>query len=146
MVPDNVIPLAVVLLLFKTRLPVPATPPVKVKSAVLLLVNVVPDEFTFNAPLMVSAELLLLAVIAVTLEPIAALIVVVPEPAPIFVMVPTLFSVFVAKVSVPVVALLLMVKLFVPVTPPLKVVEIAVPVFPMVSVPVVPVASTMPLE
>ena len=81
----------------------------------------------------------------VTLEPTAALMVVVPVPDPELVIVPALFKEAVAKVIVPFVAPSLMTKLLVPVTPPLKVVEIAVPVLPIVNVPEVPEDRTMAL-
>src|SRR5262245_1147067 len=143
---DNVMPLAIELLLLMTRLPVPVTPPDTVstdKPLALLFVSVVPPLFTVSAPLTVSADVVLFSVIPVTFEPTAALMSVVPLPAPILVIVPALLTAAVESVMVPVVALLLMVRLLVPVTPPLKVVEIAVPLFPMVSVPVVPLASTI---
>lgn len=145
--PDNVIPAAVALLLLRTRLPMPLAPPDKVSSLVpLLLVSVVPPEFADSAPLNVSAEVVLFSVKPVTLEPMLALIVVVPVPAPVLVIVPTLLIAAVERVMVPEVALLLMVKLLVPVTPPLKVVEIAVPVLPSVNMPVVVDASNMAFE
>jgi len=139
-VPDKVIPLAVVLLLLRTRLPVPVMPPVNVNNAVLLFVRVMP---LVRPLLIVNAEVALFPMIPVTFEPIAALMVVVPEPAPMLVMVPALFNAAVAKVIVPVVALLLMVKLLLPVTPPLNVVEMLVPVLPIVSVPDVLDASAI---
>ena len=71
----------------------------------------------------------------VTLVPMTELMVVVPVPAPMFVIVPVLLSEPVEKVIVPDPELLLMVRLFVPVTPPVKVVEMPLPVLPMVSVP-----------
>ena len=80
-----------------------------------------------------------------TLEPTAALMVVVPEPEPELVIVPMLLMEPVVKVIVPVVAPALMTKLLVPVTPPLKVVEIAVPVLPIVKVPLVPEDNTIGL-
>src|SRR5262249_28943246 len=143
---DNVMPLAIELLLLMTRLPVPVTPPDPVSSdepLALLFVSVVPPLFTVSAPLTVSADVVLFSVIPVTFEPTAALMSVVPLPAPILVMVPALLTAAVESVIVPVVALLLIVRLLVPVTPPLKVVEIALPLLPMVSVPVVPLASTI---
>jgi len=143
---DNVMPLAVALLLLSTRLPVPLTPPEMVSNLVpLLFVSVVPPLFAVSAPLTVSAEVALFCVTAVTFDPTAALIVVVPVPAPVFVMVPALFTAAVESVTVPVVALLLIVRLLLPVTPPLNVVEIAVPVLPIVSVPVVFDASEIGL-
>ena len=57
----------------------------------------------------------------VTFEPISALIVTTPAPAPEFVIVPILLRVAVPNVSAPAPALLI-VKLFVPVTPPENVV------------------------
>ena len=142
-VPDNVIPEAVVLLFFKTRFPLPLTPPVSENKAVLLFVKVVPLELTASGPLIVSAEVALFSVMAVTDESTFELIVVVPVPAPIFVTVPVLLISAVESVIVPPVALLLIVRLFVPVTPPLKVVEIFVPVLPIVNVPVVVDARTI---
>jgi len=105
----------------------------------------VPPLFTVSAPLIISAEVLLLSVIPVTFELIAALIVVVPVPVPLLVIVPTLFRLVVLKVIVPVVPPSLITRLLVPVTPPVKVVEIAVPVVPTVSVPVSLLASTIAL-
>ena len=86
---------------------------------------------------------MLFSVTPVTLAPIPPEIVVVPDPAPILVTVPTLLIGLVEKVIVPVVAFSLIVKLFVPVIPPENVVEIAVPVFPIVNVPVVVLARTI---
>ena len=140
---DNVIPEAVVLLFFKVRLPVPVTPPDNVNNAVLLFVSVVPLELIASGPLIVNADVALFSVMAVTDESTFELIVVVPEPAPIFVTVPVLLIAAVESAIVPPVALLLIVKLLVPVTPPLNVVEIFVPVFPSVNVPVVVDASTI---
>ena len=124
-------------------MPVPVTPPDSVNNDVLLFVNVVPAELTANEPLIVNAEVALFSVMAVTVESTFELIVVVPEPAPIFVTVPVLLIAAVESAIVPPVALLLIVKLLVPVTPPLNVVEIFVPVFPSVNVPVVVDASTI---
>ena len=145
-VPERVIPLAVELLLFSIKLPVPVAPPEAVSIFVpLLLVRVVPPLLMAMLPLTVSAEVVLFSVMPVTFEPTAALIVVVPVPAPVFVTVPTLLTLAVERAIVPVVAFSLMVRLFVPVTPPLKVPEMAVPVLPMVNVPVVPVANEIAL-
>jgi hypothetical protein len=142
---DNVMALAVALLLLSTRLPVPLTPPEIVSSLVpLLFVSVVPPLFTVSAVVLtVSADVVLFSVIPVTFDPTPPLMVVVPVPAPIFVMVPALFTAAVESVMVPLPALLLIVRLLVPVTPPLKVVEMFVPVLPIVSVPVVPLASAI---
>src|SRR5215470_14374228 len=67
---DNVMPLAIALLLLSTRLPVPVTPPDTVSSALplaLLFVSVVPPLFTVSAlVLIVSAEVVLFSVIAVS--------------------------------------------------------------------------------
>ena len=141
---DKVIPLAVVLLLSMVRLPVPVMPPETVISEVLLLVNVKPA--VVMAPLTVNADVLLFSVMFVTLVPTAALIVVVPEPAPILVTVPVLLTLPVANVMVPVVAFSLIVKLLVPVTPPLNVVDMAVPLLPIVNVsPLASVFNTIAL-
>jgi hypothetical protein len=143
-VPDNVIPAAKVLLLFKIKLPVPVAPPLNVSILVpLLFVSVVPPVLTANAPLSVNAEVVVFSATLVTFEPTPPLIVVVPVPAPVLVIVPVLFTALVANATVPVVELVPIVKLFVPVTPPLKVVEIAAPVLPNVSVPLVPVPNTI---
>ena len=123
-------------------LPVPVTPPDSVKVLVPLLVRVVPLLLTLSAPLIVNADVLLLSITPVTFEPIAALIVVVPVPLPVFVMVPVLFRLVELKVIVPVVPLLIT-RLLVPVTPPVKVVEIAVPVVPTVKAYVSLLASTI---
>src|SRR5262249_50793339 len=109
---DTVMPLAVALLLLSTRLPVPLTPPEIVCIWVpLLSVPVVPPLSSATAPRSVSAEVVLFSVIPVTFEPTPVLIVVVPVPAPVFVMVPALFTAAVDSVTVPVVALLLIVRL-----------------------------------
>ena len=97
------------------------------------------------APERVNCEVLLFWMRPVTLVPMTALMVVVPEPEPELVIVPALLRLVVERVTVPVVALLLMVRLLVPVTPPLKVVEMAVPLLPSVSVPVVVEASMIAL-
>jgi len=54
-VPDSVMPLAIVLLLLRTRLPVPVTPPETVRRPMVpapdtLLTSVVPPLFTARAP------------------------------------------------------------------------------------------------
>jgi hypothetical protein len=121
--------------------------------------GITPDAPNFNVPAVIvvvpvyalpvlesiNADVLLFCVTPVTLDPISALIVVEPVPVPVFVTVPTLFTLLVDNVIVPVVAPLLIVKLLVPVTPPLKVVDIAVPVLPKVKVPVVVEANTIAL-
>ena len=140
---ESVMPLAAELLFLRVRFPLPLMPPDIVNNAVLLFISVVPPEFMLNAPLTFNAEVVLFSVIPVTLEPTPALIEVVPEPAPILVIVPILLSALVESVTVPVVPLLLIVRLLVPVTPPLKVVEMAAPEFPSVSVPVVVEASAI---
>lgn len=145
-VDDKVIPLAVVPLLSKVKLPVPVTPPETVKAAVLLLVSVVPEPLTITPPLMVKAVVELFSVTLVTFAPIPPLIVVVPLPAPRLVTAPVLLMLPVANVTVPLVAFSLIVKLLVPVTPPLKVVDIAVPLLPMVRVsPLASVFKTIAL-
>ena len=126
----------------------PVIPPLIVNNAepdaLLLIRVVVPALFaSIIPPETVRADVVLFSVIPVTLEPIPPEIVVVPDPAPILVTVPTLLIGLVEKVIVPVVAFSLIVKLFVPVTPPLNIVDTAVPVFPIVNVPVVPVARTI---
>src|SRR5262249_57730191 len=63
---DNVMPLAIELLLLSTKLPVPLTPPDTVSSdepLALLFVSVVPPLFTVSAPLTVSADVVLFSVI-----------------------------------------------------------------------------------
>ena len=133
-----------VLLALNIRLPVPVAPPESVRVFVPLLVRVVPLLFTPNAPLIVSAEVLLLSVIPVTFMPIAALIVVVPVPPPVLVIVPVLFIIPVLKVIVPLV-LLLITRLFDPVTPPVNVVDIPEPVVPTINCPVLLLANTIAL-
>ncbi len=141
---EIVMPLARVLLLFSTRLPVPETPPETVSSFVpSALTKVVPEALIASAPETVSAEVVLLSVTAVTFAPMPPLTVTVPVPAPTLVTVPALLMALVENVTVPVVALALVLKLLVPVMPPLKVVEMAVPALPIVSVPDVPVAKTI---
>src|SRR5262245_54605195 len=92
---DNVMPLAIALLLLSTRLPVPVTPPDTVSNALplaLLFVSVVPPLFTVSAVVLtVSADVVLFSVIAVTFDPTPPLMVAPPVPEPIFVMVPALF-------------------------------------------------------
>ena len=79
---ERVIPAAIELLLLRMRLPVPLIPPETVKSALPLeleLVRVVPPLFTVKAVvLIVSAEVVLFSVIAVTFAPTPPLMVVVP--------------------------------------------------------------------
>ncbi len=79
-------PLAIALLLFRVRLPVPFTPPETVRieaPLALLLVRVVPEELTVRAVvLIVKAEAVLFSVTAVTLEPMPPLIVTKPVPPP----------------------------------------------------------------
>lgn len=147
LVVESVIPAAVELLLFSIKFPLPLTPPETVRSVVpLVLVNVVPELLTLKAVvLMVNADVVLLRVIAVTLTPMPPLMVVVPDPAPILVTVPTILTLAVEKTIVPVVALLLIVRLLVPVIPPLNVPEIPAPVLPIVSVPLVLAANTIGL-
>ena len=121
--PERVIPLAIELLLFRVRLPVPLTPPVRVSNdepLALLFVRVVPPPFTVSAPLTVSAEVALFSVIPVTFVPTAALIRSVAPPAPELVIVPALFTDAVDSVITPA-PVALSVRLPVPVTPPLKV-------------------------
>ena len=132
---DSVTPLAVVLLLFKTRLPVPPTPPFTVSIAVLLLVSVVPPALTVSKPLVVNADVVLFSVMPVTLLPILALISELPEPVPELVMVPVLFTSFVDNVM-PLADVLLFfrIKLPVPVTPLVNV-RIAVLLFIIVVPP-----------
>ena len=83
--PESVIPLAMALLLFRMRFPVPFTPPETVRIELplaLLFVRVVPEELTVRAVrLIVKAEVVLFSVTAVTLEPMPPLIVTRPEPA-----------------------------------------------------------------
>ena len=139
---ETVMPFAMELLLLRIKSPVPLTPPEIVSNELpllLLLVNVVPEPFTVNAPLTVSAEVVLFSVMPVTLEPTAALISVEPVPLPELVMVPTLFTAVVESVM-PLASelLLLRIKLPVPVTPPDNV-SILVPA---VLVSVVPLALT----
>ena len=121
-VPDNVTPLAMELLLFSVRFPVPMAPPDKVSNAaplLLLFVRVVPPELTVSAPLTVNPEAALFSVMAVTLVPTAELIVVPPEPVPELVIEPILFTATVVRLVPPAVALLLFSMRFpVPVTPP----------------------------
>src|ERR1700733_11053496 len=69
-------------------------------------------------PLRTKAAVALFCPTPFTFEPMAALIVVTPVPAPTLVTVPALLTLPVAKVIVPVVALLLIVRLLFPVTPP----------------------------
>src|SRR5688500_15503800 len=116
-----------------TRLPVPVVPPTIVSTFVPeLLVSVVAVLFTFSTPEIVNADVVLLSVRPLTLEPTGAVMDVVPVPAPVFVTVPALLTELVVKLIPPVVPLLAIVRLFEPVTPPLKVVEIAVPEVPTV--------------
>ena len=81
---EIVMPFPVELLLLSTRLPVVlATPPVRVSSAVPLeFVRVVAVALVVSWPLIVRAEVVLLWVMPVTLDPIAALISVAPVPVP----------------------------------------------------------------
>ena len=95
------------------------------------------------APDNTRLEVLLFSITPVTFEPIAALIVVVPVPLPVFVMVPVLFRLVELKVIVPLVPPSLITRLLVPVTPPVKVVEIAVPVVPTVKAYVSLLANTI---
>ena len=141
-------PLVVAPLLTKARIRLacpPVVPPLTVNKAVLLFVRVVVPALLASAiaPETVRADVVLFSIIPVTLAPIPPEFVVVPDPAPILVTVPTLLIGLVENVIVPVVAFSLIVKLFVPVTPPENVVEIAVPVFPIVNVPVVVLARTI---
>lgn len=77
-------------LLLSTRLPVPVMPPETVRSFdTVLFVKVVPALLTVSA-LRLKEEVALLSVIPVTFDPTAALIVVVAEPLPLLVIVPTL--------------------------------------------------------
>ena len=134
---DSVMPLAVVVLLLRVRLPVPVVPPETVKSTapLLLLVSVVPPLFTVRAVvLIVSAEVVLLSVIDVTFAPTPPLIVTVPLLEPVFVIVPVLLKEAVLTAIVLVVPELLMVTFPTPVIPPL-----------IVMVPVVPVLDTVRL-
>src|SRR5262249_6640960 len=80
---DNVMALAVALLLLSTRLPVPSSPPQRSTDLVpLLFVSVVPPLFTVSAVVLtVSAEVVLFSVIPVTFDPTPPLMVVVPVPA-----------------------------------------------------------------
>ena len=140
LVAEIVMPLAIAELLFKTTLPVPVRSPVTVKSdepLALELVKVLLVAPTVTAPLIVRLEVVEFSVTVVTLVPRAALIVVVPEPAPILVTVPVLLTAVVKTVMVPVVAFSLIVRLLVPVTPPLKDTDMAVPLLPIVRIPVV---------
>lgn len=127
-----------VLLALKIRLPVPAIPPESVKSAVPEEVKVVPA--VVSGPLTVSGEVLLVSRIPVTLLPTGALMVVVPVPAPLFVMVPTLLTAVVEIVVVAVVVAFEIVKLPVPVMPPLTVVEPVPPEAIVNASPFMPIA------
>src|ERR1700720_1844702 len=122
LVVESVIPFPIALLLFRTRLPVPVSPPERVSNELpleLLLVRVVPPLFTVNAPVMLSAEVVLFSVIPVTLEPTPALIKLLPLPVPELVIVPVLFTLVVESVTPLAIALLLLkMRLPVPVTPP----------------------------
>src|SRR3982751_1588346 len=122
-VPDNIIPFAVELLLFKIKLPVPLAPPLNVNNAVpALFVNVVPLPLTVNAPVIFKVEVVLLCRMLVTLEPMPALIKEAPDPLPEFVIVPMLLIEFVDNVIPFAVELLLFkIKLPVPLAPPLNV-------------------------
>lgn len=146
-VDDMVIPLAVVLLLSRIKLPEPLILPETVNNAVLLLVKVVPEALTVSPPLIVNAEEELFSVTPVTFEPTAALMVVVPVLEPVLVTVPPLLTLAVVNVMVaPLEALLLIVKLLAPVTPPVNVSD-ALPLFPTVNVPTLPlVARAMAFE
>src|SRR6266446_5189063 len=99
--PERVMPLAIELLLLRTRLPVPVTPPVKVSSdepLALLFVRMVPPLFTVRAPLIVNAEVALFSVMPVTFDPTATLIVSEPLPVPELMIVPLLLTLVVERV------------------------------------------------
>ena len=120
---EIVIPLAMLLLLLSTKLPVPVTPPEtvnKLEPLALLFVNVVPLELTVIADVVIDkADVALFSIICVTFDPTPPLIKVTPDPVPLFVTVPALLSEAVEMVMpFAVVVLLLSTKLPVPVTPP----------------------------
>jgi hypothetical protein len=147
--PVSVRPLAMELLLLRTRFPVPATEFVTVRifaPLALLLLSVVPPLFTFSV-VIVRADVPLLSVTPVTLLPIIAMVVV-PVLVPVLVTVPELLTDAVVNeiVRAPAVAeLLLTVKLLDPVTPPLNVAAAISAVLPIVNVPVVFEANVMGL-
>ena len=125
---------AVALLLLRTKLPVPVTPPdtVNVLPLVLVFVNVVPPEFTERAAvLMRSAPLF--CVIPVTFEPTPPDIVM--ELPPAAVIVPPLLTEAVVK-AMPPEPEASIVRLLLPVTPPLKVVKVPA-LFSSINVPLV---------
>lgn len=119
---DKRIPLLTELLLFKTRLPVPEIPPEIVRTLeplALLFVIVVPALFTVKAVvLMVSADVELLSVTEVTLDPTPPLIVTDPVPEPELVIVPVLFTEFVMVIPPPALLLFWRVRFPVPLMPP----------------------------
>ena len=120
---DRVMPFAMLLLLFRMRLPVVfATPPDNVSKALpllLLFFSVVAVALVVSKPLIVSADVALFSVMLVMLAPTGALMVDAAVPVPEFVIVPVLFTAVVDKVIVPVLVVFKL-KLPVPVTPPLN--------------------------
>ena len=86
-------PLAVELLLFNIKSPVPVVPPAMINCLVPLeLVKVVPAELTVIRPVTVNPEVVLFWVIPVTFEPTVPLIMLVAEPAPLLIIVPVLLT------------------------------------------------------
>ena len=95
--PEIAMPPLMALLLSRASAPVPAMGPETYNIPAVPLtsefVSVVVTLLTVKLPLMARGEAVLLSVMAVTFEPISAVIAVVPVPRPEFVMVPTLFTV-----------------------------------------------------
>ena len=94
--------------------------------------------------LMVSAEVALFSVTAVTFEPMPPLMVTVPVLVPVLVMVPLLLRPFVLNVIVLLVPELLTVTFPVPLMPPLKVIAPVVPVLDTVRL--LPFSAMAPLK
>lgn len=123
LVVERVMPLVIVLLLLSTNLPEPVMPPDTVSTLVpleLLFVRVVPSLFTvIAAVLIVSAEVALFSIMAVTFEPTPPVIKFVAVPVLELVIVPMLLTLAAERVISYAVAL--STRLPVPVIPPLKV-------------------------